>query len=99
VPQHLRRIVIGASSSRAHGTVDRIDAIEPDEFASFPLHIGHTAARERLQRAAKPPARPRRILRHTALLAAVIREEHHDAIGLAIAVRSQDNGVGHVGAH
>ena len=65
----------------------RLDVIEAHQISPLALDIAHTTARERLECPAEPPAALPRVFRHTALLAAIARQEHDDAIRLTEPVR------------
>ena len=84
-----------AAERRAH----RLRVVQPDQLAPLLLEIRHAHLGQRLERAGEPRPRPPRALGHAALLAAVARQEHDDAIGFTELVGAEDQRVGGVERH
>ena len=73
--------------------------VQRHQISALAFQVRDAPARHRLERAAEPPPALPRVLRDAALLPAIAREKHHDAIGLAELVGAQDQGVGGVEGH
>src|SRR5688572_1321949 len=65
----------------------------------FALDVRHPPSRQWLEGGAKASARFGGVLGDAALLAAVVGQEHHDAVGLAVAIGPQYQAVGGIDPH